>query len=105
MFTKYKSVILSKHAKERFKERFDINVDDIKELKLDTNAIDLESYTHSDGTKIDYVAIKVKDMTTILPISDNVLLTVLPEFSKKYKDPNKKWFMQQRFDQANMFFY
>ena len=105
MFTKYKSVKLTKHAKERFKERLNINVDHIDELKLDINAIDLESFTNDDGIKIDYVAIKINDMTTILPICENRVTTVLPEFSETYDDMNKKAFMKKRFNEANMFFY
>ena len=107
MFTKYKSVKLSKHAKQRFKERLNINVDHVNELKLDINAFDVEPFYNTDGTYKDYVAINVNDVTTLLPIdpTSGVVLTVLPEyFDGMEKDKQPKW-MKDKFAQANMFFY
>lgn len=107
MFTKYKSVKLTKHAKQRFKERLNINVDHINELKLDIKAVDVSPFICTDGTYKDYVAINVNDVTTLLPIdptSGNVL-TVLPEyFDGMEKGKQSKW-LKDRFNEANLFFY
>ena len=106
MFTKYKSVKLSKHAKQRFKERLKINVDHVNELKLDINAFDVEPFYQTDGTRIDYVALNINDMTTLLPIVNGHVLTVLPEFFE-VAEKEKKYptWMKDKFAQANLFFY
>ena len=105
MFTKYKSVKLSKHAKQRFKERLKMNVDHVNELKLDINAFDVEPFYQKDGTRVDYVALNINDVTTLLPIVNGIVLTVIPEyFDGMEKDKQKKWF-KDKFAQANLFFY